>query len=122
MVKKVEGGRQIVTTKRVEAQEKIQSVGVKGISEVTAAQSQTPTRSVRRATRPMTAEEREHLFKLIQEEADKMFGQDIIPPKKRQQVESAVMMTIDASMVNEETDGEESDTLPSKLADLLKPK
>ncbi len=52
----------------------------------------------RRATRVMTMAEREELFKLVSEEAERMFPPGTIPPEKREVIEGAVRMAIDAAI------------------------
>ena len=75
---------------------------VSGVGQVGATTEQARVGRVRRPTRPMTAAEREHLFKLIHEEADKMFGANGLPESQRNTLENAVRMTVDASIVEEE--------------------
>ena len=58
----------------------------------------------RKGTRVMTAEEREALFAMVSEEAEKLFGKSDITPTQREILEEAVKMTIDASIVEEEKD------------------
>jgi hypothetical protein len=55
-----------------------------------------------RLTRSMSAAEREELFRMINEEADKMFGSEGVPEARRQVVETAVKMAIDAGIVVDE--------------------
>lgn len=49
-------------------------------------------------TRIMSAAEREQLFKMIEEEADKMFG----PSDKAKEVKQAVKMAVDTGLVDED--------------------
>src|SRR5690606_6082665 len=56
----------------------------------------------RRATRIMSSAEREHLFRLINEEADKLFADSTISEEKKQVLKSAVKMAVDAGIVTEE--------------------
>ena len=62
----------------------------------------------RRPTRPMTEEERQHLLRLLTEEADKMFSENGIPATKRETVEGAVKMALEASSLEVEIDEEQS--------------
>lgn len=54
------------------------------------------------STRSMTLEDREELFNLVQEEAEKMFKKTNISESKRKTVETAVKMAIDSSLQTEE--------------------
>ena len=60
------------------------------------------TAAVRGGTREMTPAERDYLHRLVHEEADKMFGPDGLPVEKRETVEGAVRMAIDAVILEEE--------------------
>lgn len=59
------------------------------------------TSSGRRSTRLMTLEEREKLFALIDEEANKLLASGKIPESKRQLVKEAVKMAVDSGLVDE---------------------
>lgn len=54
-----------------------------------------------RATRIMTAGEREAIFTMIHEEADRLFGKGKLSNKQREVVETAVKMAVDAAIVDE---------------------
>ena len=56
----------------------------------------------RRTTRLMSAAEREKLFQMINEEAEKLFGENGLPKEQREIVENAVKMAIDASILDDE--------------------
>lgn len=99
MVKKVDGTRS-VTSHPVEAGKAVETTKVSTVGQVASAQGQAPTRAVRRPTRPMTAEERDHLIRLVEEEAEKMLGG--MSPDKKKTVTSAVKMVIDAGTIEEE--------------------
>jgi hypothetical protein len=101
MVKKVGGpkppvigGSAPIQPAKIEGTHKVQTV-----QQVESTAAKTGVARARRPTRPMTAEEREHLFKLLNEEADKLFGKDGLPESKRAEVEGAVKMALDASVV-----------------------
>ena len=53
----------------------------------------------RKQTRTMTSEERERLFKLIEEEAESLFSQGGLPESQKEVVKSAVMMAVDAGII-----------------------
>lgn len=61
----------------------------------------------RRGTRTMTLQEREELFKMINEEADKMFKQSGMPPEKQRLVADAVKMAVDSGLIDDEDDEED---------------
>ena len=54
----------------------------------------------RRATRLMTAAERQQLFNMINEEADKLASEGILPKKQKDAVSQAVKMAVDAGIVD----------------------
>lgn len=56
----------------------------------------------RRATRTMTMAEREQLFRMINEEADKMFNEQGIPAKQREVLANAVKMAVDVGIIPED--------------------
>ncbi|MCB0311394.1 MAG: hypothetical protein KDD42_09170 [Bdellovibrionales bacterium] len=66
--------------------------GVKGVRQSGAA----------RATRTMSAAERQQLFRMIEEEADKLFGEGGLPQSQRKVVEDAVKMAVDAAILDDE--------------------
>ncbi|MCB0345635.1 MAG: hypothetical protein KDD66_10995 [Bdellovibrionales bacterium] len=104
MVKKISGNKPpaSASTGKVESTKAVQTGKVSDVSDVRGAEKQAKSSRVRRPTRPMTAEEREHLFKLIHEEADKMFGANGLPQSQRATVENAVKQTVDASIVEDD--------------------
>jgi len=104
MTKKIAPTRSTATaeTKPVESSKAVGTTKVGDVSDVQAPVQKAPSSRTRRPTRPMTASEREHLFKLIHEEADKMFGANDLPESQRHTVEEAVRKTIDASIVDED--------------------
>ncbi len=58
----------------------------------------------RRPTRVMTNEDREQLLKMVTEEAERLFGKNTnIPAERREIIEEAVKMTIEASLTEAET-------------------
>jgi hypothetical protein len=56
----------------------------------------------RRSTRTMTLAEREQLFQMINEEADKLFGEGGMSPAQQSVVKNAVRMAVDAGLVDED--------------------
>jgi hypothetical protein len=56
----------------------------------------------RQSTRAMTMEEREQLLKMINEEAEALFGKTGMSAEKRQIVENAVKMAVDSGLIEGE--------------------
>lgn len=56
----------------------------------------------RRATRIMTSEEREHLFKMINQEAEKMAKEGQISASRKEIVTDAVKMAVDSGLLSKE--------------------
>ena len=107
MVKKI-GGIKTSGAGPVQPTQASEASKVGGVGQVGATTEQARVGRVRRPTRPMTAAERDHLFNLIHEEADKMFGANGLPESQRNTLENAVRMTVDASIVEEgEEEGKE---------------
>jgi len=98
MVKKVNGpkGKKVGSTKSV-ATEKIDSV--KSVKKATAASRSS---AIGGKSTALSQETREKIHELVREEADKLFKEGKIAPGKRQQVEEAVKMAIDAGILDEE--------------------
>jgi hypothetical protein len=61
----------------------------------------------RKATRIMSAQEREELLKMIDEEAEKLFKSGAVPSSKRDLISTAVKMAVDTSIVLDEDVKEE---------------
>lgn len=100
--KKVGEVSETSSTKEVQKSQAIQTIGktasvgsVGGVGGVGAI-------GKRGSTRLMSASEREELFKMITEEADKLFAKSGLPAEQREAIEEAVKMTIDASLVDDE--------------------
>jgi len=109
MVKKISGTKGLTApatpgAAAVQSPKPVEATKVASISQVTAASQQARVGKVRRPTRPMTAAEREHLFRLIHEEADKMFGANGLPESQRNTLEGAVRMTVDATLLEDGSD------------------
>jgi hypothetical protein len=101
MVKKV-GPKSPVGPTSVDAARSVEGATVGEVGQVSGTKNASGVSRVRQATRRMTSEEREHLFRIVQEEASKMFGPNGFPESKRESVEGAVKMVIDAAQVEEE--------------------
>ena len=104
MVKKIDGisNSSRTSATAVEATKQIQTTGVSGITNVTAPNGSAKIDSIRRATRAMTAEEREYLLRLVNEEADRLFSNNSLNNKQKQTAKTAVKIALDAAILDEE--------------------
>lgn len=100
--KKIGGVKGTKVTTAVEGTELVGSVtgvkattGVGGVSGAGAVEKRRPTRT-------MTLAEREELFQMIDEEADKLFGDAGMTSAKRELVKTAVRMAVDAGILPED--------------------
>lgn len=102
--KKIGGVKSTKETSSVEGAEAVS--GVTGIKPTAAVGGVRGAGGVgrRRATRTMTPEERQQLFNMISEEAEKMFGAEGLPAGHKEVVQQAVKMAVDAAIIDE--DGE----------------
>jgi hypothetical protein len=83
------------------------TTGVEGVDPVKATSGVAGTSAVggvraRKSTRMMSMAEREELFKMVSEEADKLFPPGTLPKHKKEVIEGAVKMAIDAAITDEE--------------------
>ncbi len=104
MVKKITGSTPLKpgsAATGVKANQAVQGARVDAVKTVGSLTQTQQSASVRRPTRTMSAEEREHLFQLVEEEADKIFGDGGIPESRRQSVKNSVKMAIEASIIAE---------------------
>lgn len=93
------------TTRETSQVDRAQEVG--GVEETRAIGQVRGAGSVgdrRRPTRVMTAEEREKFFKMVDEEADRLFGSNALSPKRRELVKQAVKMAVDSGLLPEDDD------------------
>lgn len=97
-------------TKGVQGAEEVGSVsGVKPASAVGGVRGAGAVK--RRPTRLMSSAERDNLFRMIDEEADKLFADSNISEEKKQVLKSAVRMAVDAGIpVEDEEKKEDKET------------
>lgn len=88
----VEGTKRVADVSDVKGASSIGSIGGAGDS------------SKRRATRTMSYEEREQLFKMVAEEATSLFGKAGMSKEKQSIIEDAVKMAIDSGLLEEDAD------------------
>ena len=105
MVRKIQGGdgpKSVGETGASGSVKGVDQAKAAEVSQVSGTKAQSGLQSVRGGGYAISAETREQIFQLIHEEADRMFGPDGLPVKKRKTVEGAVKMAVDASIVEEE--------------------
>lgn len=104
MVRKVEGNRPAGTAGAtpVQPSKTVESAKVGGVEQVREAQGKGGVGAVRTSTRVMTAEQQEHLFHMIDEEAERLFGKSGLPESKKKTVTGAVKMAIGAGLLEDE--------------------
>ncbi len=105
MVKKITGtgpSRPAGGPSGVKSTDTVQGAKVDSVQKVGQTQAQSVAGKARRSTRPMTQAERDHLLSLVDEEADKMFGQGKLPEEKKKTLTEGVKLTIQATFVDDE--------------------
>lgn len=101
--KKIGGIKSTDQTKAIRGTQSVSEVeGVKGASAIGAIKGGQAI-GKRRPTRTMSLAEREHLFSMINEEADKMFATGALSKQHKQVVQKAVKMAIDTTLGEEES-------------------
>ena len=100
--KKISGVQSTTETKSVEGTESVSSVGsIKPASSVGGVGSAMRV-SRRRATCIMSSQERDQLFQMITEEADKLVSEGILPKGQKDVLSRAVQKAVDVGFVDEE--------------------
>ena len=100
--KKIGGVQSTTETRGVGATSGVEGVG--GVKSITGIGGVGSTSRVgrRRTTKILSAADREHLFKMINEEAEKLFGASGMSSGERTVLADAVKMSIDAGIVDED--------------------
>ena len=105
---KIGGVRRTGTSQGIEKTEGVSEVSktqkAKGVGKVKGSTASGSDRS----TRVMTMAERQALFNMIEEEADKLFGKSGLSSEQKQVVQEAVKMAVDAAIVDDEDSSESS--------------
>jgi len=104
MVKKI-GGKSPSGTKGttpVQPTKTIESSKIGKVDQLRATESQKGAGKVSGGSPRITAANREQLFQLIDEEADRMFSTDGLPESKKETVKGAVKMAIESGIVEED--------------------
>ncbi len=110
MVKKV-GGKPPGRTPETAPVQPTKTVGgakVGNVGQVKGADKKAAAGRVGQNSGPITEEQRQQLYQLIEEEADKLFGENGLPEKKKATIKGAVRMVIDGSIIEEEEDASSS--------------
>lgn len=109
MVDKIGGKKVSNVSSTKEAASVDRASALSGVSEVTATSGVSGVGGIgavagkRRATRVMSKEERDHLFRLIREEADRLVEEGALPESQREVVKGAVLMAVESGiLVNED--------------------
>ena len=102
--KSIKGVDTTKATKNVDEASAISEIGgIKALSGVgKVAKSGVIQRS--QITQNISASERDKLFRMINEETDKLCNDGTISPKSREVVENAVKMVVDAAIIDDEED------------------
>ena len=101
---KIGGVKSTKVTTGVESTEAVGTVGgVKATSSIGGV-GRAGSIGKQRGTRTMSFEEREQLFKMINEEAEKMFKSSGMSKDKQQMVAEAVKIAVDSGLLEEEQD------------------
>ena len=108
MVKRISSDRsgQAAGTTGIQPTRTVESAKVGDVEQVKALDRQTGTGAVRRTTRALTPKEQEELMMMIDEEADRMFGPQGLPESKKETVKDAVRMAIEATLSEEDEEGD----------------
>lgn len=107
MVKKVSGSiptRPTGSTSGVKENQKVEGTQVENVQKVGSVQAQGRVEKIRRQTRPMTPEERDHLMQLVDEEALKLFGDGKMPESRRESLTRGVKLTLAAGLIEIDDD------------------
>lgn len=93
----------------VESTKRVQPGNIGDVAEVKGAEKKGKTEKIQATGIRITPQQKEEIFRMIDEEADKMFGPGGLPLSKRESVESAVKKTIAASMIEKEDEEKSND-------------
>ena len=109
MVKKISGTgptRPTGSASGVKGNEAVEGKKVDSVGKVGDVAARTGVERLRPQTRPMTAAERDHLMSLVDEEAEKMFGDGKLPEKRRRTLTQSVKLTLAGGLISIEEDEE----------------
>ena len=103
MVKKIDSisNSSRTSTNAIENTKQIETNSISEINSINPASHSANVAPVRRATRAMTAEEREYLLRLVNEEADRLFSNNSLNERQKQTAKTAVKIAIDAAIIEE---------------------
>ena len=110
MVDEIKGKGKVGDIKSKQIEETRKTGAVKQVGKTSAIDNvKAVSGNARGSTRVMTAAEREKLFKMVNEEAEKLFGDSGIPQSQRQAIEDAVKYTLDAAIIDDNEDDNEDE-------------
>ena len=99
---KVGGVKGTDTTKNIEKATGVSEVQEVKKTEAVSGPTQTGQVGRRKLTRTMTAKERDALFSMIDEEAEKLFGNSGMDDETKEVARNAVRMVVDAAPVDDD--------------------
>ena len=105
MVKKIRGtkpGSKTTGATPIQATKTVQSGKIGGVDKVKATEKQSSSGKIMAPTTELSPEMRERIMRIIDEEADKMFGDDRNSEDQKKTVKGAVKMAIDGGIVEGE--------------------
>jgi len=98
MVKKIDGSNKTKKSSSVESTNEVKSTKVNGVTGI----GKTEKSQFRGATREITPDLKKQLFEILENEADKLLGDEGISDKRKNRVKNALKMAIDAGNVEED--------------------
>ena len=106
MVKKISGPSSSPTqgTSKVQSTQSVKGAEVGAVTNIISTKQTEKAPRTRLSTRAMSPEEREMLFQLIDDEANRLFGDKKISESKKRTIQGAVRMTVAASISEDDSD------------------
>lgn len=105
MVKKISGNTptsSATAASGIKENQEVKAAKIDSVGKIGAVEQQSASGQVRKQTRPLTAEEREHLMQMVDEEANKLFGSKKISESKKEAVTKSLKYTFAAGSLEEE--------------------
>ena len=102
MVDKISGDKSRKSAaSSISATRSVEGAKIGGIEQVSAADQKRSVGVIGRSTRRLSPAEHQQLLSLIEEEAERLFGDEALPDSKKETVKGAVKMAIEASMTED---------------------
>lgn len=110
MIKKISENQPISTinTSSVEAAKTVETSKIGSVSNISPTNPQHDIRPIERTTRALTAADRAQIFKLVEEETERMVKSGTIPRTRKKTITGAVKMAIDSAIIEENEDKEKA--------------